>query len=80
MEVRPMEEAIMAEAARVREEVNVTMPLMALVDPRTSAKEERKPSQKRASRRTTGKGWSPPTLPSSSKATANDESRCDVHD
>jgi hypothetical protein len=76
LEVRTMQEAIVAgEAARVLEQMNARTPL---VDLRTSAKEETKPSQKRASKRT-GKGWSPPTLPSTSKITTN-ESRCDVHD
>ena len=70
-----MEEVIAVEAARVREEMNARTPL---VDLRTSAKEERKPWQSRASRRT-GKGCSPLTLPSTSKTTAK-ESRCDVHD
>ena len=76
MEARSMEEVIAVEAARVREEMNARTPL---VDLRTSATGETKPSQKRASRRT-GKGWSPSTLPSTSKKMAAKESRCDVHD
>ena len=64
MEARPMEEVTAGEAARVvREEMNVTM---SLGDLGTSVEEERKPSQKRAPRRT-GKGWSPQTLPSTQR-------------
>jgi hypothetical protein len=78
LEARPMEEVIAVEAARVREQMNARTPLL-IVDLRTSATGERKRWQRRASRRTTAKGWSPPTLPSTSKTTAN-ESRCFVHD
>ena len=70
-----MEEAIAGEAAKVREQMNVNIPL---VDLGTSVEEETKPSQKRTPRRI-AKGWSTPTLPSTLKTTAN-ESRCDVHD
>ena len=77
LEARSMEEVIAVEAARVREEMNARTPLL-IVDLRTSATGERKGWQRRASRRT-GKGWSPATLPSTSKTTAN-ESRCFVHD
>jgi hypothetical protein len=76
LEAKPMGEAIAGEAARVREQMNARTPL---VDLRTSPIEERKRWQRRASRRTTGKGWSPQTLPSTSKITTN-ESRCDTHD
>jgi hypothetical protein len=63
LEVRAMEEAIAGEAARPPEKISAATPL---VDQRVSTKEERRRWQRRVMRRT-GKGWSPPTRPSTSK-------------